>query len=625
MLEKVQVMHRVCCTSGNAYDVSLALRSTFARSSRPVVPIGPRSTTNSASLRQPRETRQTRDGTRRAYSAASEGARNRKADTRTGNDAVDTGQRGQRLGFYEELLRSQESTSKQPREPKEKNLSEPRRHDWKTHMGALSVYLRENKIPQLTSEDGSIDQNKDFFDYHGYAIDLPGMTGPSSTPIPWIVPDGQERQDCNASTILDHEINRFAKHMKANFAEARARFSVKEKTERIINAVVGSENTHIKHFVFGSSSTGLTMPYSDLDIGLREKDGGDDMMDQKMHTIYRTMHNGKDFHCVVHRPGLHPIITAQHRATGIDVQIVAKSRISAQDHCVRDYLTKIPNLRALYAVVRTMFGIRGFVDPYVGGVSAYGTFMMLVAALTRRGTPTHVHDSPATQLLHFLSFWSTFDTTKYGMSLLPIQTTVPKGTLADARAILKSRPVPSSPPPNLAKPFKKLPSNGILFPNEPCEISHNGLIARAFQRRDFKIRYNTDFKVGRMRAGQYRIGRTRPYQPYLLCLQDPTNATNDLGATCHAWKHMQATMKTAYRDLKQSMEDYDAAREAGRAPESVESLLLPLVGRCHEVYAERRRRMVENVQVKDKKELLNKPKRQNIVMKWRSGDGDVDA
>ena len=91
-----------------------------------------------------------------------------------------------------------------------------------------------------------------------------------------------------------------------------------------------------------------------------------------------------------------------------------------------------------------------------------------------------------------------------------------------------------------------------------------------------------------------RIGRLREEQPYLMCLQDPSNPVNDLGARCHAFKHIQETIKVMHAELARSMEEYDSTNPDSklRNGEPRESLLTPLVGRCHELYAERRERMV---------------------------------
>lgn len=91
-----------------------------------------------------------------------------------------------------------------------------------------------------------------------------------------------------------------------------------------------------------------------------------------------------------------------------------------------------------------------------------------------------------------------------------------------------------------------------------------------------------------------RIGRLRPEQPYLLCLQDPSTPINDLGARCHAIKHVQETIKVMHAELVRSMEEYDQTNPDSkpRDGDTRESLLMPLVGRSHELYAERRKRMV---------------------------------
>ncbi|KAK6432477.1 hypothetical protein LTR95_011356, partial [Oleoguttula sp. CCFEE 5521] len=111
--------------------------------------------------------------------------------------------------------------------------------------------------------------------------------------------------------------------------------------------------------------------------------------------------------------------------------------------------------------------------------------------------------------------------------------------------------------------------------------------------------------------------------PYLLCLEDPAKPDNDLGARVTAIRHILATIQALHGDLKASMEDYDAARTQGQSLEGEVSLLLPLVGRCHEVYAERRAKLVAyeaKTQESDLISMLRSPKlpakktfRKNVV------------
>ncbi|KAI7524406.1 hypothetical protein KC316_g18721 [Hortaea werneckii] len=93
-----------------------------------------------------------------------------------------------------------------------------------------------------------------------------------------------------------------------------------------------------------------------------------------------------------------------------------------------------------------------------------------------------------------------------------------------------------------------------------------------------------------VRAGQWAIGRLRPLQPYLFSLQDPAKPTNDLGRKSNAMKHIQETIAELNVAMQENIAAVEVARARGSAWEG-ESLLEPLVGRAHEIFAARRQRV----------------------------------
>jgi non-canonical poly(A) RNA polymerase PAPD5/7 len=426
---------------------------------------------------------------------------------------------------------------------------------WKTRMAALSAYIREIRpmlVKGMSEEEVEGSKTPKTLDYKGDVIPPEASNVDPPVPEPWVQNDEHGRRPRHtAAQLLELEITAFSKWMAPTQAEQDARELVRMNMGICIKS--DPQNEHTKIVPFGSTQTGVAMPYSDIDIGLCNPRDSRDTLEPQMLRLKRTLEKGSDYILVVHRPPPNAIVTAQHKSTGIDVQVIAKGKPGRQDMVMKQYLNKIPHLHELYSVVRTAFGIRGFVDPYIGGISAYGTFMMLVAALTRRGTPADIHKSTSAQLLHFLSFWADFNMEKYGMTLY-------SESIGDMKA----------------KPFRKF----NLETHGQAERYQN--VQAAFRRIDW------------MRAGQYRIGVLRPRQPYLLCLQDPALATNDLGGNCHAIKHMQETIKAMHRDLVRSMAEHDQAVADGANLKDQPSLLQLLVGRSHETYAKRREHITAN-------------------------------
>jgi len=425
---------------------------------------------------------------------------------------------------------------------------------WKTKMVALSRHIRESRLSESQDTPEVKDNAKisTTLDYQGIAIRPALSEAYPPQPPPWATVCDEKTVGYTAAQILDAEIEAFAKYMSPTEDEQAARFAVRSDIRNIVQH--DPDNNSVNNYHFGSTRTGLALPFSDIDLGVYRSDYPRDTLEQYMERLYQKLLHNKSYMLVVHRPPPNAIVTAQHKATGIDVQVIAKGVRGKQDKFVELYMERIPNFRELYAVVRTAFGTRGLVDPWIGGISAYGTAIMLVAAINRRGSPSDIRKSKSVsaQLLYFLNFWATFDTTKQGISFI-----------------------------------SRLTAN--VFYKTPADTSPADKEARLE-----KITTARD-KGNHLKAGQLRIGRLHPEQPYLLCLQDPSTPINDLGSRCHAIKHIQATIKAMHADLLSAMQAYDTpSPDRNPKPDGSPrpSLLLPLAGPCHELYAERRARMV---------------------------------
>ena len=573
-LPTTQPMQRARCCAANAYDATAAFHAVFGRAPTP------RHLSRVSSVRNELDSQGR--GVRRSYGTDTEDARQRDLGASTTDGPTPIDSRSRKLAFYEELMTNEKTTTRarqsghEPKEqkspPKEqKNPPKEEQVDgggpwdarpgrsllgeplWKLKMMELSQHIRESRLakPQETPEGEAKPERPTTLDYKGVAI-RPEISKvyPRKRP-PWAIDYDRKTVGYTAAQILDAEIKAFAKYMSPTEEERVARDAVCRNIRSIIRS--DPESSEVTDYHFGSTRTGLTLPYSDVDIGVYHTGRKWDTLEQFMERLYQDLLNGKDYMLVVHRPPPNAIITAQHKATGIDVQVIAKGIPGRQTKCTFTCLENIPNFRELYAVVRTAFGTRGLVDPFIGGISAYGVSIMLVAALTQRDAPADVRNaaSISAQFLHFLSFWANFDMTKYGISF-------------DY--------------PMTAKVFDKAPPD-----TSPAD-------------KKTRLKEITAAREGNKNprlAGQLYIGRVRPEQPYLLCLQDPANPVNDLGARCHAIKHIQETIKLMHTELVGFMEEYDRADTDSKLRDGKprDSLLMPLVGRCHEIYAERRKRM----------------------------------
>lgn len=304
--------------------------------------------------------------------------------------------------------------------------------------------------------------------------------------------------------------------------------------------------------VIGSQRTGLATSLSDLDFRLSlpefEKPVGERgpsgtrLQAQKaslgkLRKLIQDLSASRDYEDVVLRQGRVPIISAVHRATQLTVQIQALSESSASREYVLNYLAEFPTLHPLYTLIKTMLEIRNLRDVHVGGLGAYSTFMLVVAAL-KQSQGTIARDDIGGQLLSCLKFYSETDLYHHGISIEP---------------------------PGL---FRKVHGK---------HLQKQAILADPVLR------------------GQAQIARVHPAQPYLLCLQDPANPMNDLGAKSHNIKHVQAlfrTMRSKLWTLYSRFDHLPPSTDEQKGP-SWSAMLDPLVGADYGWFQSRRARIAK--------------------------------
>ena len=409
---------------------------------------------------------------------------------------------------------------------------------WKMLQHEVSKRALEYSKQRISPNDtATIEAGRRIMDYAALYIDTPKSPAAEPQLPPWRL-STTEMAGMEAIDVLNLEIEKFARFMDLTPMEVAARSSVSEEVAELIRTTAGN-NVGIE--TFGSSEVGLATILSDIDMRLyfhySRKPYPPSNMIVKMEGIEYALKNfHPDFMLVSLRCARYPIINTQHKQTGLDIQIVSAPDTKAQRQAMAKYLEDIPHLRSVYMVLRMALGIRGLVDVFNGGIGSYGLFMMLVASLQRPSSkpPTTAGEC----LLRFLDFYCELNTEKYGVSI--------------------------SPP----KLFKKhdLPAN-------PTKARVNAARLRG----------------DNIRAAQWAIGQTRRYQPYLFCLQDPADPFNDLGRKSNAIKHIQKTLRVLRASLQQSLQ-LKAPTALRKPPWKEQSILLPLVGRCHEIYQDRRSR-----------------------------------
>ncbi|KAK4574290.1 hypothetical protein LTR86_002051 [Recurvomyces mirabilis] len=373
------------------------------------------------------------------------------------------------------------------------------------------------------------------------AISLPPISTPvqQAMPLPWAL-SADQISKMQPMEVLDEEIKRFAVWAQPSPAEQLARQAVVDQTLQFINQKLDQRDIKLQAEIFGSESTGLALAASDIDIRIFDASSSDDegrysSLNSPMRQLLVDMRNSGEYICTTFRFAKFPIINAQHRATGIDIQIVSAPSTVRQQGVTEQYLAEMPLLKDLYLVTRMMLGQRNLVDVFNGGIGSYGLFIMLAGALKRRRS--HPPTSAGEQLLQFMEMYGQkLDYTRFGLT---VNTTQP------AKLFLKHQ-----------------------------HLSQQQAYIRAAHRRGDDVR-----------AGQWAICTTRQLQHYLLCLQDPADPTNDLGRKSNGIKFIQGTCGALAEELRSGLAGIEKGSGFGG------SLLEPVVGRCHEVLAAQRQRV----------------------------------
>lgn len=307
--------------------------------------------------------------------------------------------------------------------------------------------------------------------------------------------------------------------------------------------------------VIGSQRTGLATSLSDLDFRLSLPEYEKPVNERgpsttnpearkasirQLRTLIKGLSATNDYENIQLIFGRIPIVSGLHRATQLTIQIQALTDSSASREYVLNYLAEFPTLHPLYTLIKTMLEIRNLRNVHVGGLGAYSTFMLVVAALKESEGAIPRNDI-ARQLLSALDFYSGIDLYRHGISVDP-----------------------------------------------------SGLFHKVHVKEPAKRRKASTLADPILRA-QAQIARVHVNQPYLLCMQDPANPLNDLGAKAYNIRHVQAQFRVVRPKLWALFRKFDhlppSKDKSNRWAQS--AMLDPLVGANYGWFQSRRAKIAE--------------------------------
>ena len=338
-------------------------------------------------------------------------------------------------------------------------------------------------------------------DLHGeWILELEGKTRAARMRRPWVLCLDQAHQD--PSDRLSAEIQAFDDYMRPSLAESAA-------ANAALSSVKDCLGRDYTAKLMGSRATGLETPLSDIDIAVHRTEWDFEALNPSnqrkvmhdwllpLHTLFRQKRN--NFRKTKLLNSRVPVLTTVHRATDLEIQIQCQQKPDNRQEMTKAYIRDMPSLRPLYHVLRHALTVRDLVGAREGGIGSYPLFVMIISALKFLGQDYQSLDL-GEQLLYVLKFWVELDTT-----------------------------------------------NGAYAADPP----------RVFNKKRIKDEWFANHKPSDpaidAQAAIDQILEHQAFRPYLLCLQDPADASHDLGRNCHHIKSIQVTFKAIQEQLLRSM------------------------------------------------------------------------
>ena len=196
---------------------------------------------------------------------------------------------------------------------------------------------------------------------------------------PWIKPNSK----CyvtNGMLKLHYEILDFCDFIQLNDKEKKLR----EKTFNFIKNTIETKYPEFTCILYGSFKTGLSLPFSDIDILILSKGGKDEdisknkILDESINKIHELFLSTKSFSYLEKIKAKVPIIKCTYKETDINVDIsfFRKNGFSAVK-TIEKVIENFPEIKPLMLVIKYTLRQRDLNEIYKGGVSSFIIFSLL--------------------------------------------------------------------------------------------------------------------------------------------------------------------------------------------------------------------------------------------------------
>lgn len=201
-----------------------------------------------------------------------------------------------------------------------------------------------------------------------------------------------------------------------------------------LQSAVSSINPDYEVVLFGSYSTGLCLPWSDIDVVLVNKTGKSDQDTFLLRKLYNVLLTKKTwiYETKIIETAFIPIIklvsTDQYFSFKIDISIEDEKHFGLKCvELIKTYLKEYDILEPLIIALKTILQNANLNDPYVGGMSSYGLILMVVSFIQNQSNTQNELTGEfkiGKAFVKFLEhFGLCFDFSKYVILTYPINDT----------------------------------------------------------------------------------------------------------------------------------------------------------------------------------------------------------
>ncbi|KAJ3417453.1 hypothetical protein HDV05_003317 [Chytridiales sp. JEL 0842] len=250
--------------------------------------------------------------------------------------------------------------------------------------------------PWLLSSTGNFQGFGDLFAYLN-AGQSRGRRDHQYHEIPRLVPGTP------TTVALHHEIKQFANFLAPSASETLVRNHITS----LYTSIILSRFPDAKVHRFGSTATGLQLPWSDIDLAIIDSSTGVDNSTQgqqasRLSKMAKKIKQKKttSFMNVIRKARV-PIIKITDRASNLNVDMSynAPGGLDAVNY-VRTWCEQIPALKELVLVFKHFLVVHELADVSTGGVGGYSAVLWMVAFLQLRKMPMFDPDAAETQHSH---------------------------------------------------------------------------------------------------------------------------------------------------------------------------------------------------------------------------------